>query len=202
MEEFRELQATLRLYQPCLLGLLQSFIDDGFVYKCPQTYSDFLRCLGSSSPVCGLIHNHPGFLDLLGNLADGVNVTCDPNSIILIEQQCPVLLQLLKDINWEIPDCLRDILKEVITKAQSPFIGRQVHDLPTCDDSCSCTGIGYFPNLQKINHRGDYVLDDLKKKKQEISDNCTKNSPSHKTLSPGLFTLSCVHGKSNWQEQM
>ena len=191
-EQVAELKRSLGLYQPVLLRLLNSFISEGYETKCPVVYADFLVCLGSDFPVCGLIHHHPGFVDMLRDVAAGIDVTTDPNNFILLEQQCPVLADLLHKLKWDISVYLRDIIGELIVKAEAPFINKDIHDIPLCDDSCTCTGTGYFPTLTKHSHRGDYILDD---KKKEMAGGCTKRSSSHKTLTPGLFTLSCVHGK-------
>ena len=190
------MQTSFRLYQPCLLGLLNIFIEQGYVSKCPAAYSHFLQCLGSNYPVCGLVHNHPGFIDILKQITAGVDVTNSPDNLILIEQQFPVLSELFSTLQWEIPSCLKDIITELITRAEAPFNQRKIHELPLCGDNCDCTGIGYFPNLPKHCHRGEYVLDDKRKQKEEITGSCSKRSLAHKTLIPGLFTLSCVHGKS------
>ena len=55
----------------------------------------------------------------------------------------------------------------VIVKAEAPFINKDIHDILLCDDSCTCTETGYFPTLTKHSHRGDYILDDKKKKKKK-----------------------------------
>ena len=86
-EQVAELKRSLRLYQPVLLRLLNSFISEGYETKCPVVYADFLLCLGSDFPVCGLIHHHPGFVDMLRDVAAGIDVTTDPNNFILLEQQ-------------------------------------------------------------------------------------------------------------------
>ncbi|KAH3748704.1 hypothetical protein DPMN_183154 [Dreissena polymorpha] len=85
---------------------------------------------------------------------------------------------------------MRPILRELVEKAKYPFRG-STHELLSCNDDCPCTGEGRFPTLPKLFHRGSYVLDN----KNKTSDSgCRQKGFSHPSLTPGLFTISCVHG--------
>ena len=97
------------------------FIEQGYLSNCPAGYSHFLQCLGSNYPVCGQVHNYPGFIGVLKQIKAGVDVTKSPDNLILIEQQFPVLSELFNTLQWEIPNCLKDIISELITRVEAPF---------------------------------------------------------------------------------
>ena len=191
--ESKEMLTLIKLYQPCLHSFLNKLIEDGEI-KCPDLYKDFLYCLSSTYPVCGFIHYHEGLFDCLLACADNTN-TCQSVEIIkLIEAQAPILSSLLRKLDWKIPEYLKGVIKEIIVKVKAPYIQGTAHSIPVCPESCYCSGSGFFPTLAKQCHRGDYVLDDKRKEKKSSIPECSKKSPRHPTLTPGLFTVSCIHG--------
>lgn len=190
--EYLQLKSFIVTYQPSLNEFFKEFDSVGENnLRCPELYCELFQCLASNYPVCAFLHYHERIFDILSEAASGKNLCDRVEDIILIEQECPVLSRLMHEWKWDVPIHMRPVLLELVQKAKQPFNGVQ-HNLDLCDDECECTGFGFFPTMSKQNHRGDYVLDN--KSKNISSGSCRKKGPTHPTLIPGLFTVSCVHG--------
>jgi hypothetical protein len=123
-------------------------------------------------------------------LSKGSDISSRMSDIVLIQKECPILGRVLQHFNWNTPEYLWPVFKELVEKAKYPFQCKP-HDLENCSDECPCSGEGLFPKLPKMCHRGDYVLDNNNKSAEST---CKKKGFSHPTLTPGIFTLSCIHG--------
>lgn len=105
----------------------------------------------------------------------------------------PVLFSLFA--STDVPCSVLPLFEELAQKSVAPFLNedgtaRTAHCLPPIMDGTSGNN---FPCLPKRVQRGIYRQD-----KERQQDDCEKVSFSkkrHKTLTHGLFTLSCVHGK-------
>lgn len=180
-KEMQLLQQKVGLYQPSLCPLLNLFLEEG-IKSSPPMFKDFIKVLASNYPVCGFLHYNENLFNTMENPTDFTT-----EEMVLLERETPVISTLLSNF------CifLKPVFKELVSKAKAPFEGAS-HNIPCCGETCECRGIGFFPNLRTISHRGTYVLDN---KKRQNNGGCTKKRSSHPSLIPGLFTVSCIHGK-------
>ena len=186
--DFDKLVHLLQQYQPALNMIFLHF-NEIRAYTCPSPLRDLMRCLASNYPVCGFLHFHGRVFEVLEDMAHKQLVP-NASDIFLLEQQVPILTRLFKHLHWELPEYLQHVVIELVCKAKVPY-KRECHDLPLCDESCSCSGYGYFPTLKKNCHRGDYVMDNRTTKIDLV---CSKRKTTHPSLLPGIFTISCIHG--------
>lgn len=183
--EYDQLHVKLKKFQPSLVNLIESMYEDGFE-KAPEMYQDFFLLLSSNSPVCGYLHYDEEIFRILSS-----NEQFKPSEMLLLKTETPVLAKFFEKIEWKISNLLWPVLKEVVTRAKNLFL-REIHNIPLCTPDCSCRGHGFFPSLPVKAHRGAYSLD---KEKKQHEGKCVKKSPRHPSLIPGLFTVSCIHGK-------
>lgn len=94
-----------------------------------------------------------------------------------------------------IPHELLGLLEELTKKSLAPFNNesgepRGTHDLPAVSEQ---DPDGMFPSLPQLVKRGRYAQDTHRLS----ADDCAKASSCtkpHASLTPGLFSLHCVHG--------
>ncbi|XP_063427966.1 uncharacterized protein LOC134711349 isoform X2 [Mytilus trossulus] len=184
-KEYCQLQKLITTYQPAMTDILNDFWESGFA-KCPGIYCDLLSVLSSNYPVCGFLHDNNRIFQIFSDW--GFFFQNDDS--VLLEQEVPLFFKLLKNLEWKIPEFMHPIMKELVVRAQSPFIGK-IHNISECESGCACGGIGFFPTMPTLCHRGNYRID---KKKPRMETKCTKKRSTHPTLTPGLFTVSCIHG--------
>ncbi|CAG2219533.1 unnamed protein product [Mytilus edulis] len=68
----------------------------------------------------------------------------------------------------------------------------RLRDLCPSEEPDEEDGLSYFPSLQKVRRRGQFISD--KKRPRMKDDVCSKLSKGHPSLLPGVFTLFCPHG--------
>lgn len=128
---------------------------------------------------------------MVGELHPSLQLLRSTSSITNFEQ-----IQQFKDL---IP-CVYDVLKEdlsSITRLTPLFdtmsskisylitFAPHVLPLPAVDNK----QLDCVPYLKPICSRGLYAMD------KSVTAICNKKAPMHKTLTPGIFTISCIHGK-------
>ena len=91
--------------------------------------------------------------------------------------------------------CAEDVtlVKPIIDELSVPFnylLSFTAHETGAANPADSHE---YFPHLPLVHSRGKYEMD--KSKTADDRKLCEKAFPSHKTLSPGLFTIHCPHGR-------
>ena len=191
-EELIELLGLLPVHAPFLVQLLKYL--HGMVQHCgnkivcPSDWKGFICALSSASPVCALVHPSHKLFDLLSQIAKSGRPT-DMESMQYLQQQCPVLFQLLRSVNTVPQPILAMILPELIKKAKAPFeAATELLNLPV--DTEEDAELAYFPSLPKVRSRGFYQAD-----KAKVTKACNKYSSTHPSLLPGIFTLFCQHGR-------
>lgn len=193
-DEGKQLQELSAIHASFLIPLLQYLLQNSEVVankqRCPGDWTEFISALASSSPVCALIHPGNELQQVLTTIAGGFS-DLDMYTLQFLQQQCPLLLNLLQRIKP--PERLiSSVLHELLKKACAPFSGspsytdsRNSNSSPPLQaDDCS-----YFPALPMLRCRGSYVADRVKSSKM-----CTKRGTNHPTLLPGIFTVFCSHG--------
>ena len=203
-DQFETLLKKMEQYQPSLLPLLREFKEEDFIANSPKDFRPFLKCLAKNYSSSSLIHYDEEFLNMLVNIQSDPGHPLKVNDFKTIRENFPVLHDLLKNLNHELPKALIPVIKALVERCKIPFLDEKskiplekpAHDLlqVPLSSPCACSRhtFGCFPKLKVISHRGCYVLDS-KKAVEDIK--CTKRSGRHSNLSPGLFTLSCIHGR-------
>ena len=187
------LVTMLTTHCPVLADLLNYF--DKLV-PCPSACAELLTALSSLSPVCALILPTPSIICLVQNICDGVEVRKIPEQWQLLHENVPILYRLMcNHTEMSLPQEYRKLVKEMLLKAQLPFLRNEKHPLfpPSNTESHDC--YAYFPSLPKYCSRPSYRSD-----KRPINDvrvnefYCTKKYSGHPSLLPGIFTFFCPHG--------
>ena len=183
-----DLVAMLNNHCPVLAGLLIHF---GKVVPCPSACVELLTALSAPSPVCALILHTPEILSLMQMVIDGVEIRKMPEEWKLLRENVPVIYNLICNHSvTSLPDEYKMLAKEMLMKAQTPFLRTERHPLLTL--SHPNPGIlSYFPSesLQKRCSRPTYKSDNKPENRF-----CTKKYCGHPHLLPGIFTLFCPHG--------
>ena len=187
--QFGTLIDNIKLYQPSLVPLFELFESDGYKEQCPDVFREFLDCISKNYPCSSILRYDEELFNILleeGPIANSLNKT------LILRMQFPSLYKLKVAMNNSLPEELLPILKELVRRAKIPFKTPQ-HDLSLAGEPCPCTdfNFGFFPKFKNVSHRGNYVLDN---ENPRIPSKCTKKCGRHQNLSPGLFTISCVHG--------
>ena len=109
-----------------------------------------------------------------------------------LQQTIPVLFELLSPPTYFPRKLMCPILNEIMKKATAPFESglqskSKVFQLSEEDELKS---LCFFPSLPCVRPRRCYEADTDSK-----AVICTKKSTAHPSLTPGIFTLFCHHGK-------
>ena len=161
---------------------------------CPCEWSKFIRALASSSPVCALVHPNERVFDLLKKLITE-DITSDPTSMLLLQQEVPVLFDLLSNCSHLPKKTMTPLIHAIVDRASAPFVSESSDSNAIPDQKSILEELAFFPNLPKVRARGIFKVDSHTC--HEIK--CTKQSSGHPSLLPGIFTLFCPHGEFNQQ---
>ena len=192
--EFLELMDLLGCYAASLAELIQ-FLNckEGTfgTYKCPVQWSTFFSSLASTSPVCGLLHPSQRAINLLRKMKTAC-ITHSPTDMECLQQECPVLFELVRSQEIFPQRLLCPIIDNIIEKSTAPFKTPFEDELLTSDHETSATQtLSFFPSLKVCRKRKVYSADGSSSS-QAV---CTKKNRGHPSLLPGIFTLYCQHGK-------
>ncbi|VDI53402.1 Hypothetical predicted protein [Mytilus galloprovincialis] len=139
-KEYCQLQKLISTYQPAMTDLLNDFWESGFA-KCPGIYCDLLSVLSSNYPVCGFLHNNNRIFQIFSDW----RFFFQNDDSVLLEQEVPLFFKFLKNLEWKIPEFMHPIMKELVVRAQSTFVGK-IHNTSDCEPGCACGGIGFLRN--------------------------------------------------------
>lgn len=106
----------------------------------------------------------------------------------LVQETIPVFLDLLSPPGHFLRRVMAPVLLELKKKALAPFTTQ----LQSTDTTMAQEDelLSFFPSLPRMRHRRYYEAD--VERKQQL---CTKKYSKHPSLTPGIFTLFCPHGK-------
>ena len=157
----------------------------------PAWWRRLLRDLGASTPACGLFSfTKDRTVEQISKIVkNGIETHKDFEMVATV---CPVLYGIMrKDSSDECMNVLRPIFIHLMSKTL-PALSIQPHDrTPSAD----IVDDGGFPQLTLKYQRGLFTKDSKEKSKSPIDQVCMKRSAKHKALTPGIFTVSCPHGK-------
>ena len=186
MEELLDLANE---HAPSIVNLLfhlraNECLENGKI-KAPLEWSEFIRCLCSTSPVCAMIHPSKKLIDFLRKEITE-KILQSPSAMQFLQEEFPVLFNLLKKIKYVPESLLSPVICALLEKALAPFtIQDENYDTSAIQEDQH--ELSYFPQLSVIRSRANYSVDKQPK-------GCTKLSSKHPTLLPGIFTIFCHHG--------
>lgn len=182
-----ELVTMLNTFCPSLANLLIHFDKN---IPCPGACSELLTALSSCSPVCALILPTPTIIRLVQSICEGVEIRKLPSEWKLLHENVPIIYRLICNHNeTSLPPEYRQVVNEMLLKAQLPFLKTEKHSLIPVSTSVLENHYEYFPSLEKYCSRPTYVSD--KRRENYV---CSKSYKGHPSLLPGIFTLFCPHG--------
>jgi hypothetical protein len=162
---------------------------------CPSVCSSLLSDLSTTSPVCALLTPIPHVINLMSDLCNGLEVRKFPKRWQLLQDNVPILHDLLCKIGPEntlLPLEYRPLVIDMVHKAQLPFVSTPLHPCVPASESTQTKGSkSYFPYLPVLWERRRYKSD-----KHRDASCCTKMYRGHPSLLPGIFTVFCPHGRS------
>ena len=192
--ELYELRDRLTVFAPSLLELMKYLINKPAEEvkhsrcQCPPEWSDFIHALASASPVCALVKPDKAVFALLQAIKEG-NITRDPQLMISLQHEVPVLFKLLSSLHTYPRQVLGPIVDRLIEVAEAPFVNERDHVSIPDEGESNRESMSFFPSLPTIRKRKIYGADSVKGRI------CTKKSYGHPVLLPGIFTMYCKHGK-------
>lgn len=170
--------------EPWLENILRPFLDCE-TSKIPKVWKDLLHDLTASTAAIGL--TDPG---------------AEPNVVLRRVLQEEITTELLELLSAAVPALYAviraDLLAVSVLKPAIQHLlvaieyvqGFTAQDLAAVP--CSTTSVSdpeTLPKLPVLVTRGSYTMD---KQRHKI---CTKKSMRHRTLTPGIFTVTCIHGR-------
>ena len=160
---------------------------------CPSVCSSLLSYLSTMSPVCALLTPIPHVINLMNDLCNGLEVRKFPKQWQLLQDNVPILHDLLCKIGPEnvlLPLEYRPLVIDMVHKAQLPFVSTLLHPCVPASVSAQTKGSkSYFSYLPVLWECRRYKSD-----KQRDTSCCTKLYHGHPSLLPGIFTVFCPHG--------
>ena len=192
--ELLELEERISLHASSMVPLL-TFLKQGMntslpTLRCPLTWAKLIGALAAASAVCALVHPRETVFDLLMKIGTDSSLEADPASMQMIQEEVPVLFELLSSVRNLPRKCLVPLIQDIIEKARAPFTDEDVPET-TPDKTTELEELAYFPSLPKLRSRGMFNAD----RQQRKVVKCSKQSSGHPSLLPGIFTLFCPHGE-------
>lgn len=149
----------------------------------PKPWQSFFYDIGSNSPTIGLIDPSTNAIKILQTIIENDGIT-DTESLTQLSTTIPTIYAVVRhdilNIRYIIP-----VLQKVVEQL------KLIEDIQPHDRS-SLVSVMYdtLPCLPQLYARGSFHQDKLTKDKI-----CYKKSNSRTSLTPGIFTVSCPHGK-------
>lgn len=187
--KFQIILDSINTHFPCSNPFFQMLNDIGCTSICPKEYRSLVQMLSSHSPACALLPYSVENDLIIKQLLDfHDDLSCHPNLLLSIQQNLPILYEIIKDIG-PLERNIRNIISAVYEKSKSTF---NSHDtVIDCEQIPEKTDVSaFFPVLKKIRSRGLYTIDKIKNEAVV----CKKDATRHPTLLPGIFTAFCKHG--------
>ena len=154
-EDLSELLALVPIHAPYMASTLEylcslTATDNTAKTVCPCDWKEFILAIAMPSPVCALVHPSEKLFDMLFQIAKSGRPT-DFSSLRYLQQQIPVLFQLLRTVDPP-QEILAVLLPKLVDKAKAPFC-----EAPSQFNSPNSTidneEMEYFPCLPKLRGR-------------------------------------------------
>lgn len=173
----KELLSSCEIDAPWLLPAMKLFADEHI----PSDWVMFFKDLASSTSALALVVDPPKSIPLLRRL---LTSEIDADILSGLKSFIPTLYKIIRN-DVRIITCVRPIIAHILTKID-PLLEFRPHNLPP--SMASTPVVSLLPNLPVLTERGVYTLD---KGNRSV---CSKKAPKHRTLTPGIFTVNCIHG--------
>eukprot|EP00794_Sanderia_malayensis_P013592 gene13592-15000_t len=204
-DEYDELLDLLQMESPDITTLVKEINDSSVMedhqytkpnkktptlsaaFTCPHVWVPFIEALGTSTPVCGVIHQDADLLHSLEELIASNSVTSA--QLKTFKSSMPILHDLIvSHADFQFPKSLIPVLKLMIERSKNPFKNAPLTSvsglLLTKDRELRYS---HWPKLYQVRERGVYEMD--VKSASRSSHSCNKKSTGHPTLLPGIFTM-------------
>ena len=183
--DFVELIEMLKSHVPCLVSLVTNIkVVHQELVKCPQEWQELCKAISSASPVCALVQPVPEVIELLTKMLH-TPILSDAASMMLLQQEVPVLFALLENLPHYPTELIEPILRRFIAVSLAPF-----KDLAPVNTSPEISPmenpLAYFPQLKSLRARKSYSED------RSSSRICTKKNSGHPSLQFLPFFASTV----------
>lgn len=118
--EWNELSQLLSKFAPSIGLLFQHLEAENNtsalpLVSCPKIWSKFIGALACPSPVCALVHPRDEVFTVLRKIVS------EDVSMKLLQEEIPVMFDLLKNCGHLPRKCLASIIEVMISKASAPF---------------------------------------------------------------------------------
>ena len=200
LTEFRELKSLLHKEGASpLADLLERLWQETRKCTSPQVYREFFCELSKSTPVCGMLQaaGNQDALQIVNAIATGsfdVANSANHRQLSILQEHVPILCSFLVKCLWDednhlpsdvcrIPHLLAELMVAPFTVPTSGIYPPPQPDSP----------LSFFPNLPQLYGDALYAAD-IANQASTDSNSCRKNAYGHPTLSPGVFTIFCIHG--------
>ena len=146
-----------------------------------------IAALATPSPVCALVHPSDKLFHLLQRMKSE-NITVNPVAMQTLQQEKPVLFELLRLLKYVPTKVLSPLIAALIEKSAAPFSSDSNYSV-TSVCAAKMKPLSFFRHLPSIRSRGTYTAD----RTNTTKEICPKDH-GHPTLFPGIFTWFCQHG--------
>lgn len=164
---------------PWLLPILELNAD----LHIPAVWKTFLKDIASSTSALALVMAPLESITLLKSLLSS-EITAE--MLAGLNNYVPTMYKVLRH-DAGLIGVLKPVIERIISKIEHILKYTQ-HRLPPSLPLAKNDHL-LLPSLPVLTERGDYTMDKTK------APVCTKNAPKHNSLTPGIFTVNCMHGK-------
>ena len=155
-EHFQNLVRQLNVSCPSVVSFV-TWIRNTFDHQlcdCSQSIKSLIRAVAASSPVCGFIRPFGNVHVLMRELINGINLSHCPAKMKALQEECPILFNVLNDLNSSVlPTEWRPMFEELLKKSMAPFQNnfnpRNGQNVDGLNDDI----LTFFPNLPKVRRR-------------------------------------------------
>ncbi|XP_070550905.1 uncharacterized protein [Ptychodera flava] len=176
--------------------------DQGRNLIAPREFSPFLQDLSKNSPTSAILQlpEQSKAKQYIKEVIHGLDIFSSENQrkLEIIQQDAPVIFDFLSGYGrtaYGVPREVRHLLRDVLLRARNSYAFSNNRTEDNIDypapqeDPIAC-----FPCLPKHRGKPVYSLDRTSDRHRRGEDACKKLSNKHPTLSPGIFTMHCMHG--------
>ena len=131
------------------------------LFKCSNLWSEFIRCLSSTSPVCALMHPSDRLSALIQAMCKG-DISRNATLMKTLQEEIPVLFKLISSLTTYPCKVLSPLLKVMFDKSIAPFAISSHAASLDCEEviaSGQHDNLSYFPSQTKRRIRGHYQAD-------------------------------------------
>ena len=191
IDQYGEMMSLLHIHVAELVHFIQHVTQHCQTtrYYCAKEWTEFVRSLAASSPLCALVHPSEITATLISDMCER-DIRKDVSSMKCLQEEIPCLFTAIRSSNSYPLKSLQPLLQSLIKIANIPFSSDVGGTAPVALQEDKATGLSWFPLLSTQRKRQHYEADS--KNRLLV---CTKKHSRHPSLLPGGFTLFCEHGE-------